>query len=844
MRVGTTGLKEKDMQTPAFAATKTVGMRKLSRGLIWVAAVMAASLCPALAFGQTNSTWDGGAGNWSTATDWTPNQVPNNGGGNTYNVIINSVSSEVTLNQNATISSLTLGSFSTLMEASGQPETLTVSGAITVSEFGSLWVNAGSTITAATVTNSGEVLVGISGNLSTLTVSGTFTNNGVLSVGTAEGVANIGSLVNNNGLVVYQGSTLNLTNQPNGITDISGSSAIQLMGTINAGSKNGLANLSSIEGVLDLWNGQSLTLAPSTLTVAFGARLNLAFGSSLTVTNLNDNMGAITLDNQSTLAVTNLGSLPDQSLININSGSKLLFNGSSVAFTGGGSVILHGGIITGSSTSDVLTNNCAEIKGFGTIGNNSLGLINQTLIIATGGVLTIDPGIAGFNNEGTLQVTSHSVLDITGATNSFSNFNATSGTLTGGTYLVLNGTLQFDGANIETNAAKIVLSGPQSQIINQTGGNGLANFATNTTSGIFTLMNDPNFSTSVAFSNAGKVLISQGSTFTVGGANSYTQKSGTTTDAGTLSVGSSGAVNVSGGALVDTGTVTTGRYTQTAGTTTVNGTLTAASGGVNVSGGSVFGIGTITGNIDLTGGLLSAGSASKKAGELTLKGTYTQSAAGAFDVDLGGTTAGTQYDVLNISGAATLGGMLNVDLISGFKPTVGETFDIMDYTSETGTFTALNLPKLTGGDTWSISYNATGVVLTVDGPAATQAAVSASPAKRVSRGLMAGAAADGMREPVAILSRATCFGARLPASATCGTERMAAAASGGERRATASAGTWSGAVHNNIMVATRSMSGGRGGAAGRESSASLTAMAKLYVCAYFPSSVAHTTGCN
>ena len=65
---------------------------------------------------------------------------------------------------------------------------------------------------------------------------------------------------------------------------------------------------------------------------------------------------------------------------------------------------------------------------------------------------------------------------------------------------------------------------------------------------------------------------------------------------------------------------------------------------------------------------------------------------------------------------ASLGGTLNVDLISGFKPTVGETFDIIDYTSETGTFTTLNLPKLTGGDTWSITYNATDVVLTVDGP--------------------------------------------------------------------------------------------------------------------------------
>src|SRR6202035_3150190 len=98
------------MQTPAFAATKTARKSKLFRELIWVAAVVVACLCPTRAFGQTNSTWNGGTGNWSTSTDWTPNQVPNNGGGNTYNVTIDSGGADnVTLDQNATISSLTLG---------------------------------------------------------------------------------------------------------------------------------------------------------------------------------------------------------------------------------------------------------------------------------------------------------------------------------------------------------------------------------------------------------------------------------------------------------------------------------------------------------------------------------------------------------------------------------------------------------------------------------------------------------------------------------------------------------------------------------------------------------------
>jgi hypothetical protein len=142
----------------------------------------------------------------------------------------------------------------------------------------------------------------------------------------------------------------------------------------------------------------------------------------------------------------------------------------------------------------------------------------------------------------------------------------------------------------------------------------------------------------------------------------------------------------------------------------------------------------------------------------------------------------------------------------------------MDYSSETGTFASTHLPTLTGGDTWSISYNATDVVLTVNGPGA------------------ADGVADDTHDPLAILSRATCFGARLlMASAACGSEALATSINGGERRATATAGI--------KMVATRTISTERGGGS-QKSSASATAMARLYVCAYFPSSIAHAIGCN
>jgi PEP-CTERM motif-containing protein len=59
-----------------------------------------------------DATWDGGVGNWDAAALWAPDGVPNNSGGNTYNVFIDggesSVASEVALNISAMIDALSI----------------------------------------------------------------------------------------------------------------------------------------------------------------------------------------------------------------------------------------------------------------------------------------------------------------------------------------------------------------------------------------------------------------------------------------------------------------------------------------------------------------------------------------------------------------------------------------------------------------------------------------------------------------------------------------------------------------------------------------------------------------
>jgi hypothetical protein len=71
-------------------------------------------------------------------------------------------------------------------------------------------------------------------------------------------------------------------------------------------------------------------------------------------------------------------------------------------------------------------------------------------------------------------------------------------------------------------------------------------------------------------------------------------------------------------------------------------------------------------------------------------------------IELGGITPGMQHDQLVVSGTLALGGSLDVSLIDGFSPVVGQEFNILDWGSLAGTFSVLNLPTL-AGLTWNTS---------------------------------------------------------------------------------------------------------------------------------------------
>jgi hypothetical protein len=146
------------------------------------------------------------------------------------------------------------------------------------------------------------------------------------------------------------------------------------------------------------------------------------------------------------------------------------------------------------------------------------------------------------------------------------------------------------------------------------------------------------------------------------------------------------------------------------GTTTVNGNL--ANNGTVAGTGTFKGSGTITTASFINKGSIAPGNSTSM---LTITGNYVQAATGTLTIELGGATAGTQYDRLNVSGTATLNGTLNVSFINGFTPTIGQSFTILDAAFLSGTFTTLNLPASPFPYVWATNYDAaTGnVVLTV-----------------------------------------------------------------------------------------------------------------------------------
>lgn len=471
------------------------------------------------------------------------------------------------------------------------------------------------------------------------------------------------------------GQTLNLASMSNGINNAGG-----LLSATNCGILN-------IDGVTVAGGGTLTANTGGTVQLAGGTTIQGAILNNIggTLGTLNGNSafldgstaaGAITINGTYTNGVGSntyvLGTINNQGNILLNGGSgnnsDLEIDSGTVTLKGGGTVTLStaggGGnaLILQAAGGSTLENFNNTIQGAGIIGDNGLSLLNDAagtvLANAPGQTLTINGGGTATNN-GTFQANSSSALVLGNVT--FTNFAGN--TLTGGTYNVYGtvanpGTLQIDplgntGGEIVNNAATILLDGPNSNFVDSASLDALSNFSNNEATGGLTIQNGRNFTSpsNVDFANAGAVVIGANSTFTTGG---------------------------------------TGDYNQSGGSTKLDGSLVAGGGQANFNGGSLYGNGgTIAGNV-LMAGTIGPGDILGTAGTLNIHGNYTQTAAGIFDLGIGGLNPGTQFGLLNITGSALINGALNSALLNGYLPSVGNTFTFIDAGSVSGEFADVN----------------------------------------------------------------------------------------------------------------------------------------------------------
>ncbi|MFN3459389.1 MAG: autotransporter-associated beta strand repeat-containing protein [Oceanibaculum sp.] len=221
-----------------------------------------------------------------------------------------------------------------------------------------------------------------------------------------------------------------------------------------------------------------------------------------------------------------------------------------------------------------------------------------------------------------------------------------------------------------------------------------------------------------------------------GGTNKLTLESGSVitgniANAGTLELSSAVTITMANvitgtGSLEKTGAGTltlsgantyTGTTMISAGTLAVTGSLVAGSAVTVASGGTLGGTGTVAGTVTVqSGGTIAAGSSPGilKTGDLTLL------AGGTASFELDGTTAGTLYDQIDVTGTVDLGGAtLSLDI--GYTPTAGDTYLIIEndgVDAITGTFDGLaeGARFTSGGYSFEISYaggDGNDVVLTV-----------------------------------------------------------------------------------------------------------------------------------
>ena len=322
-------------------------------------------------------------------------------------------------------------------------------------------------------------------------------------------------------------------------------------------------------------------------------------------------------------------------------------------------------------------------------GANIVNLSNQ-ILINNWGKLVLEPQASNYSAS-ILNLFSGGELNNLDELSIYATFDWRGGTITGsGTTNVISGTtFNIRNSNHAIDAQTMV----NSTVANWTAGNiSLSNGAL--------FQNDNTFNANATTTLNGGT---NGSFINNDILNKNTAGTTTTMD---IDFTNNGEINIIAGTLTFPSGMTSGSGTIV---DLGGGTLGSGNPLILESGASLVGSGTLDGDLN-NGGEVSPGDSP---GLITVNGDYTQNAGGILTLELAGTTPATMYDQLAITGTTILDGILNVSLIDPFIPAAGDSFNVLTYTSRTGTFGTVNLPVLPSGLVWETSYETNAFVLTV-----------------------------------------------------------------------------------------------------------------------------------
>jgi fibronectin-binding autotransporter adhesin len=659
-----------------------------NQGLLFVSAGNAASVTGTLTTGSGSTIRLQSNGSVGASTLVVANGFTNNGLIELTNINAGGQPANLTVNNGtlvnapgATITSLATGGGARTVSAQlNNQGTLSLDQGLTLSRTGAAHQNTG-TITLT----GGDLTLNLNSGVASFTTSGTLTIPAGRTFSVTGGtLTHGGGTVSGTGTLAINGTTFNLT-QP------FSNSAVNFT-PIN----------STINGTALLTNaaGQTLAITGSTINTPLDNQglLFVSAGNAASVT------GALTTASTSTIRLQANGSVGAATLVvangftnnglieltNINAGGQpanlTVNNGTLVNASGATITSLATGGGTRTLTAQLDNQGTLSLAQGLTLGRTSAAHQNSGTITLTGGDLTLNlnSGVASFTTSGTVTIGAGRIVSVTGGTVTHNG-----GTLSGGGTLAINGTT-FNLTQPFSNSA-IGFSPTNSTI------NGSALF-TNATGQTLTItgstINAPLDNQGLLFVSAGNAASVNGA-LTTGSNSTIRLQSNGSVGAATLTV-ANGFTNNS---LIELTNINAGGQPVTLAVTT--GTLVNGPAGAITSLATGGAQRTIAASVN-NQGTISVGPNSNQPFRIT--GSLTTS--GTLRFELGGTTAASGYGQLAVSGAATLGGVLDIANINGFTPASGQTFTPLTYASHLGTF-----GQWPGG--MNISENATTVTLAV-----------------------------------------------------------------------------------------------------------------------------------